>query len=75
MRKYVVECKVRHDRRGLERTVADGVEQTAAYMDQCGAEAGHLVVFDRDEERSWNEKVFRDRRIADSGSEIAVWGM
>ena len=75
VRKYVVECKVRHDRRGLERTVADGVEQTAAYMDQCGAEAGHLVVFDRDEERSWNEKVFRDRRIADSGSEIAVWGM
>ena len=75
VRKYVVECKVRHDRRGLERTVAEGVEQTAAYMDRCGAEAGHLVVFDRDEERSWNEKVFRDRRLADSGSEIAVWGM
>ena len=75
LRKYVVECKVRHDRRGLERTVADGVEQTAAHMDRCGAEAGHLVVFDRSEERSWDEKVFRDRRIAESGVEIAVWGM
>ena len=75
VRKYVVECKVRHDRRGLERTVADGVEQTAAYMDRCGAEAGHLVVFDRSEERSWDEKVFRDRRTAESGVEIAVWGM
>ncbi len=75
VRKYVVECKVRHDRRGLERTVAEGVEQTAAYMDRCGAEAGHLVVFDRREERSWDEKVFRDRRTAESGVEIAVWGM
>lgn len=75
VRKYVVECKVRNDRRGLERTVADGVEQTAAYMDRCDAEAGHLVIFDRSEERKWKEKVFRDRRIAESGSEIAVWGM
>ncbi len=75
IRKYVVECRVRHDRRGLGRTVADGVEQTAAYMDRCGAEAGHLVVFDRSEERSWDQKMFRDRRTAESGTEIAVWGM
>ena len=75
LRKYVVECKVRHDRRGLERTVTDGVEQTAAYMERCGAEAGHLVVFDRGEERSWDEKVFRDSRTADNGAQIAVWGM
>ena len=74
VRRYVVECKVRHDRWGLERTVAEGVEQTAAYMDRCGAEAGHLVVFDRSEERSWDEKVFRDVRKAESGTEIAVWG-
>ena len=75
VRRYVVECKVRHDRWGLERTVAEGVEQTAAYMDRCRAEAGHLVVFDRSEERSWDDKVFCDRRIAESGAEIAVWGM
>ena len=75
VRRYVVECKVRHDRWGLERTVAEGVEQTAAYMDRCRAEAGHLVVFDRGEERSWDDKVFCDRRTAESGAEIAVWGM
>ena len=75
VRRYVVECKVRHDRWGLERTVAEGVEQTAAYMDRCGAEAGHLVVFDRSEERSWDDKLFCDRRTAESGAEIAVWGM
>ena len=74
-RKYVVECKVRHDRRGHERTVAEGVEQAAAYMDRCGAEAGHLVVFDRREDRSWDDKIFRERRTTPAGSEIAVWGM
>ena len=74
VRKYVVECKVRHERRSLERTVAEGVEQTAAYMDRCGAEAGHLVVFDRSQERSWKEKVFRNSRTARNGMEIAVWG-
>ena len=74
-RKHVVECKVRHGRRGRERTVAEGVEQTAACMDRCGAESGHLVVFDRSEERPWEEKVFHDRRTAESGTEVAVWGM
>ncbi len=75
MDKFVVECKVVRERRGLERTVAEGVEQTARYMDRCGAEAGHLVVFDRREERSWEQKVFRESRTAESGVEIEVWGM
>ena len=75
VRKHVVECKVRHERRGRERTVAEGVEQTAAYMDRCEAEGGHLIVFDRSTDRSWDEKVFRDSRTAESGVEVAVWGM
>ena len=44
-RKFVVECKLR--RRGLEPTIAEGLAQTRGYMDRCGAEAGHLIVFDR----------------------------
>ena len=37
-RRFVVECKVL--RKGLERTIAEGVEQTQGYMDRCRAEAG-----------------------------------
>ena len=37
-RRFVVECKVL--RKGLERTIAEGMEQTRVYMDRCGAEAG-----------------------------------
>ena len=75
VRKYVVECKVASRRRGMERTVAEGVEQTAAYMDRCGAEAGHLVVFDQRENRSWEDKVFRTAGTAENGVRVAVWGM
>ena len=72
-RKIVIECKVLH--KSLEQTVADGIEQTAGYMDHCAAEAGHLVIFDRREDRRWEDKVFHCRRAADSGVEIDIWGM
>lgn len=41
-RKFVVECKLQHERRNRERTVAEGVEQTGE-MDRCGAEAGRVA--------------------------------
>ena len=72
MRKFVIECKVLH--KGLDRTIADGLEQTAAYMDRCAAEAGHLVIFDRDPGKTWEEKVFHRREPVGS-VEIDVWGM
>ena len=73
-RRFVVECKVRRD--GLERTVREGVEQTRGYMDRCGAESGHLIVFDRSEARTWEEKIFRrDASAAGGGAPVTVWGM
>jgi len=73
IRKVVIECKILH--KGLEQTIAVGLEQTAAYMDRCQAEAGHLVIFDRRVGRRWDDKVFHCRRAADSGVVIEVWGM
>ena len=52
----------------------DGLAQTAVYMDRCAAQSGHLVVFDRSRERSWDEKIFRREASAD-GRTITVWGM
>ena len=47
--RFVVECKVLRDtdRKSLEWTVEQGVEQTLGYMAKCAAKEGHLVVFDR----------------------------
>ena len=49
VQRFVVECKVL--RRSLASTIDEGMRQTAGYMDRCGAEAGHLVIFDR--ENGW----------------------
>ena len=57
--RFVVECKVRRERDGLETVVREGVAQTAAYLDRCGAEEGHLVVMDQDDGKTWEEKIFR----------------
>ena len=72
-RKVVIECKILH--KSLEQTIAEGVEQTAGYMDRSAAEAGHLVIFDRREGRRWEDKVFHCRRRSNSGVEIDIWGM
>ena len=71
---FVIECKVLHERRGLDRTIRDGLEQTAAYMDRWAAEAGHLVIFDRDAAKSWDERVYHRVESA-AGRDVHVWGM
>ncbi|MCY4454042.1 MAG: ATP-binding protein [Immundisolibacterales bacterium] len=70
--KVVIECKVLH--RGLDRTVREGLGQTRAYMDRSGAAEGHLVIFDRTEDRSWDDKIFR-REESEDGAPVTVWGM
>jgi len=58
----------------VERTIAAGVPQTWEYMDKCGAEAGHLVIFDRTPGKVWGEKIFQ-RAVEYQGTPIRVWGM
>ena len=60
MDKFVIECKVLH--KSLERTVSEGLKQTAGYMDRCGSEEGHLVIFDRSEGKRREDKIFRRAR-------------
>jgi hypothetical protein len=71
--RVVIECKLLH--KSLEQTIADGLEQTAGYMDRYATEAGHLVIFDRREDRHWDDKIFHYRRASASGVEIDIWGM
>ena len=71
-RRFVVECKLRHG--DLDATIRKGLEQTRVYMDHCGAESGHLIVFDRSWERPWEEKIFRRDPPPDEAP-VTVWGM
>ena len=47
------------------------VRKTAWYVD---VESGHLIIFDRNESRSWEDKLFHRHGRA-GGVEIEVWGM
>ncbi len=72
VQRIVIELKVRH--KSLEATLGEGLPQTWGYMDRCGAEAGHLVIFDRTPDKSWDEKLFRREEVY-QGQAITVWGM
>ena len=75
--RFVVECKVLRDsdRKSLAWTVEEGVKQTLGYMEQCGAEEGHLVVMDRRSEerrRSGEQRRgegARERRGGEGGAD------
>ena len=74
IRKYVIECKVRTARVGLASLIREGLEQTAASMERCGAESGHLVILDLRPDKSWEERLFRKDPESD-GRPITVWGL
>ena len=72
VQKTVIELKILY--RSIEHTVKEGLEQTWEYMDRCGADDGNLVIFDRDKNKTWEEKIFsREERY--KGKRIWVWGM
>ena len=72
--RHVIEFKVLRERSGRESVIRQGREQTARYMDRCGAETGHLLVFDLREGRSWEERVFR-KDPQPGSAPITVWGL
>jgi hypothetical protein len=72
LQKAVIELKLLH--KSLEQTLAVGLEQTWEYLDRCGAEEGHLVIFDRTPDKPWEEKLFR-REETVRGKAVTVWGM
>ncbi len=56
-----------------QTTIDHALPQVTNYMDHCGADEGHLILFDRSE-RKWEEKIFRDQ-IQFQGVTVGVWGM
>ena len=72
IQKVVIELKLLH--KSLQRTLAEGVEQTWAYMDRCGTDEGHLLIFDRTLGKPWEQKLFqRQQPVKDKT--IGVWGV
>ncbi len=67
--KYPIELKILKDK----NSVSDGLVQLSEYIDKCGAKEGWLVVFDRDADRSWDEKLYV-KEVDEVGRKIVVLG-
>ncbi len=70
--KVVIELKILY--RSLEQTIKEGLEQTWQYADRCNAGESHLVIFNRDSNKSWTEKIFHKEVIYQS-KPIKIWGV
>ncbi len=72
VQRVVLELKVGSG--ASETLLSEGLAQTAGYMDRCSAAEGHLVIFDRSPNRTWEEKIFQ-RTETHAGHTLHVWGM
>ncbi|MBF0388519.1 MAG: hypothetical protein HQK71_00290 [Desulfamplus sp.] len=72
VQKEIIELKILH--KSLEKTISEGLEQTYQYMDRCGQNQGHLVIFDREKSKTWEEKIFC-KTESYKDKKITVWGM
>ena len=72
-RRIVLECKVRRARDAMKSLLEQGLEQTRDYMDRCGTAEGHLIVFESDQSKTWEERLFR-REETKNGASVVVWG-
>jgi len=72
VQRVVIELKILY--KTLEKTLEEGLKQTWEYQDKCGAAEAHLIIFDRREDRSWDEKIFR-REETYQAHPLMVWGM
>ncbi len=68
--RIVIELKVLRNK----QTLLEGLEQTAEYRDKSNATESHLVIFDPDVNKTWDEKIYQRQETID-GKTINIWGM
>jgi hypothetical protein len=68
-KKYPIEIKIDRGNRSVEK----GIEQTQGYMDKLGCSEGWLVIFNRSQEKSWDEKIYQKTEKLD-GKTVNVFG-
>jgi hypothetical protein len=71
LQRIVIEIKLR--RSALETVISHGLEQTADYSRRAGADEAHVIIFDRDPAKTWDERIWQRNEHFD-GIPITVWG-
>ena len=69
VQRIVLELKIWRPKRNFDTLLQEGITQTQGYAAQVGADEAHLIIFDRNPERPWDEKIWR-KQVDD----LPVWG-
>ncbi|MEA3464737.1 MAG: AAA-like domain-containing protein [Thermodesulfobacteriota bacterium] len=72
VQRIVIELKIRYG--ALDSVIAKGLEQTSGYADSFGAQEAYLIIFNRDTEIPWDDKIWQ-REESCKTRQIGVWGM
>ena len=72
VQRIILELKIL--RQSLDETIAQGLVQTADYADLCGADEAHLLIFNRQPQVAWNDKIWQECRPYAQRS-IGLWGL
>lgn len=70
--KSVLELKIRYG--NLDKTIQEGIQQTWYYMDRAETDDGHLIIFNRNPNTPWSEKIFTRTEVYNDMA-IQIWGM
>jgi len=73
VQRIVFELKILYQ--SLQATIEKGIQQTADYADQCGADQAHLLIFDRRSEVDWQDKIWQSSQHQVGERTIHIWGM
>ncbi|MEI6790767.1 MAG: hypothetical protein WCK42_06270, partial [Myxococcaceae bacterium] len=68
--RFVIETKIDYG----PKTLAEGLAQTADYMDKNNSAEGHLMVFDTKSRKTWDKKIFQKVHSVGNFS-VKVWGL
>lgn len=71
VQRIVIELKILYG--PLDTCIQKGLAQTTDYADQVGAEQAHLIIFNRNEAVSWDDKVWQ-RSEQFNTHHITIWG-
>ncbi len=75
LQREVLEVKLYYD----GETEAEGLQQLGGYLSRLGLPSGHLLIFDRRVEKSWEEKIYRRDEVVlpapYQNLRATIWGM
>ena len=71
LQRVVIELKILRGK--LSTEIINALEQSCEYADKAGADEVHIIFFDRDKKRSWDDKIWH-KTEKHKDRVVDIWG-